>query len=391
MRKFQSAEDVVATLLPESPVYCYHPGTLGAMADTFLTGFPGDVLYAVKCNPKPEVLRQLHASGISHYDTASLTEIALVSECCPGTASYFMNPVKGRRAIRAAYEIYGTRHFVIDHISELDKLDAELPGRAEEVAVMVRMATSGEGAFFNLSEKFGASAKECVDLLAAAAHRGHPVGLCFHVGSQCVRPADYVQAIAAAAEVAAASGTHVRWLDVGGGFPSQYQGAPVPEAATYFEAIKAGLARASLPQDCGILCEPGRALVAGCMSLVVQIQLRKDDRLYINDGVYGSLIAAAIGVDFPVRAVGHPGRRTGRPKAFSVYGPTCDNLDSFKHKIVLPSDVGEGDWLEFGQAGAYSSALRTEFNGFRPETFVEVASPFDRSSVISPAAHAAAQ
>ena len=391
MRQFETAEDVVGTLSPETPVYCFRPDVLRKNAREFLTGFPGEILYAVKCNPHPAILRQLHQAGVQHFDTASLPEIALVSEHCPGAESYFMHPVKGRRAIRAAFGVYGTRHFVIDHLSELNKIEEEIPGRLEDVVIMVRMATSGESAFFNLSEKFGATPEECVELLQVSERRGHPVGLCFHVGSQCTRAEGYSKAIVAAGEIVSRSGTAVRWFDVGGGFPRQYQGPKVPETSVFFDAIKEGLNAVSLPGNCAILCEPGRALAGDCMSLIVQVQLRKDDKLYINDGVYGSLITAAIGVELPVRRVGQSEMLAPEPMAFSVYGPTCDNLDSFKHRIALPSDVREGDWLEFGCAGAYASALRTDFNGFRPETFVEVKAPFDLSTVAAPFSEAAAQ
>ena len=123
----------------------------------------------------------------------------------------------------------------------------------------------------------------------------------------------------------------------------------------------------------GLAGEPGRALVAHSISVVTQVQLRKDDQLYINDGVYGSLSEMVdAGLRLPARAHRLNGPLTGAPKDFILNGPTCDSLDVLPSTFSLPSDIDEGDWIEIDRVGAYSNALATRFNGFTPETLVVV-------------------
>jgi ornithine decarboxylase len=135
----------------------------------------------------------------------------------------------------------------------------------------------------------------------------------------------------------------------------------------------------ALPTDCRLLCEPGRALVAGAMSLITQIHLRKDQRLYINDGIYGSLFAATIGIDYPARLLRPGGNVAPETLDFQIFGPTCDSLDVLPRPFALPADARSGDWIEFGMLGAYSNALTTGFNGFLPETFVTVSDGYPGS------------
>ena len=116
-------------------------------------------------------------------------------------------------------------------------------------------------------------------------------------------------------------------------------------------------------------------VATGC-SLLVQVQLRKGDDLYINDGVYQSLSETLVAnIQLPARAV-NPGRTFSRESGqFRILGPTCDCVDILPHPFELPVDIEEGDWIEIGQVGAYSNAASTRFNGFFAETFVEVDAP----------------
>ena len=121
------------------------------------------------------------------------------------------------------------------------------------------------------------------------------------------------------------------------------------------------------------MCEPGRALVANGCSVVVQVHLRKDNRLYINDGISGSFSEAhTAGFQFPVRMHRLHGETSKEMQEFTVFGPTCDSLDVLPYSFTLPNDIKEGDWIEVSQLGAYSNACATRFNGFFPETFVEI-------------------
>jgi ornithine decarboxylase len=132
------------------------------------------------------------------------------------------------------------------------------------------------------------------------------------------------------------------------------------------------------------MCEPGRAMVADGMSLVTQVLLRKEDQVYINDGIYGSLSEMVTArVQMPVRAIRLKGGMSGTSMDFTIAGPTCDSLDVLPFTFHLPDDIDEGDWIEIGMVGAYGNALRTNFNGFYPDTFIEVARTAD--AMMSPA------
>ncbi|MBT5434602.1 MAG: type III PLP-dependent enzyme, partial [Rhodospirillaceae bacterium] len=119
---FDSVDAVIAAMEPSYPIYCIQPDVLRETARRFLDTFPGRVLYAIKCNPHPRIAEILYEAGIRHFDTASLPEIAQVREQFRDAGAYFMHPVKARAAIKAAYEVYGIRHFVIDSHAELAKV-----------------------------------------------------------------------------------------------------------------------------------------------------------------------------------------------------------------------------------------------------------------------------
>jgi ornithine decarboxylase len=137
--------------------------------------------------------------------------------------------------------------------------------------------------------------------------------------------------------------------------------------------IEAGFEALGLP-GARLWAEPGRALVAGGASVVLQVQARRGDALYVNDGVYGSLAdAGALGFRYPVRCLRPAGEApSGVLRGFSFFGPTCDSADVMRGPFWLPEDIGEGDWIEVGQIGAYGACLRTGFNGFDRAKVVEV-------------------
>jgi ornithine decarboxylase len=150
----------------------------------------------------------------------------------------------------------------------------------------------------------------------------------------------------------------------------------VPPYHWYFDSIKEALA--TLPKQVPVICEPGRALIAEGMSLITQVVLRKGDSLYLNDGVYGSfdeLTLPGWNADYfhRVLTLDAKGKVSEKPmghKAFRVYGPTCDSLDVLPRPLTLPDDIGAGDFIIFESVGAYSVAVRTNFNGFFPDTWV---------------------
>lgn len=371
-RTFRSVLEVAETLKPSYPVFCLRPHILERNAKRFMSLFPGTVLYAVKCNPHPLILRALYNAGLRHFDTASLPEIALVSESFPDAHAYFMHPVKGRAVIRSAYTVYGVRHFVIDHADELEKVLQETD--REGLVMVVRLKTPpSKETLYHLAGKFGAEPDEAVELAKAAKAKGCKVGFCFHVGSQCLDPGAYRTALEMVGDVIQRSGVEPEVVDVGGGFPTRYAETDPPPLDDYIDQIRAGLKAIRLPADVDIWCEPGRALVASACSLLTQVQLRKGERLYINDGIYGSLSETVqAGIHLPARLVRLQGVVANEVEGFVLNGPTCDSLDVLPGHYELPADAREGDWVEIDQIGAYSNAVATNFNGFHPETFVSV-------------------
>lgn len=372
-----SVMQAVALHRPEEPMHCIRPGVLADTARRFVDGFTqatgGDVLYAVKCNPEPAVLRALWEGGVRHFDVASLGEVRLVRQMFPAAVLHYMHPVKGRQAIRAAYEQFGVRDFVLDSMEELKKLLEETDD-AGDLGLVVRLALPKGNAVYDLSGKFGAAPEDAVKLLRAVRAVAPKVGVSFHVGSQMLDPAAYERAIELAGRVIAESGVVIDVLDVGGGFPVSYPDVTPPPLDDFMAAIARGVGRLDLPAHCRIWCEPGRALVAGGVSLVVQVTKRRGGELFINDGVYGSLSDAGVpGFRFPVRLVRPFAAETGAPVApFAFYGPTCDSADRMNGPFLLPDDVREGDWIEIGQLGAYGACLRTAFNGFDQARLIEV-------------------
>ena len=369
-----SVRAAVLALRPEVPMLCLRPAKARKEAARFVASFPGQVLYAVKCNPDQAVLRALAEGGIRHFDAASITEVRLVRRLFADAEIHFMHPVKARSAIREAYAVHGVRDFVLDDRAELDKIVQETDGAAD-LRLIVRLGLAKGEARLDLSGKFGASAQAAIQLLRDCAAIAR-VGLSFHVGSQCCDPAAWERALAQADMVIRAAGVRLDVLDVGGGFPVAYPDMRPPSLAAFMTAIRRGVARMALPAGCALWCEPGRALVAGCQSLVVQVQGRRDDMLFINDGVYGTLSdAGALAWRYPCRLIKGAGASDAALHPFGFYGPTCDSLDRMSGPFLLPADVAEGDWIEIGQLGAYGACLRTGFNGFDELLRIEVGEP----------------
>ncbi len=369
-----TVDEVVAATRPEEPVHCLRPTTVAQTARGFVEGFPGDVLYAVKCNPDPAVLRALWDGGVRHFDCASLPEIRLVRDMFPEAVIHFMHPIKARGAIREAWERHDVRDFVLDSADELAKIRAEVTatGVPGALGLVVRIALPKGGAKLDLSGKFGAEADEAVALLRAARGCAAMVGVSFHVGSQCLDPLAWREALALTGEIIAAAGVKVDVVDVGGGFPVAYPDQEPPAMGAFFAEIEAGFEVLGVP-GARLWAEPGRALVAAGTSVVVQVQARRGGALYVNDGVYGSLAdAGTLAFRYPVRLIRPDGAAAVETIGFSLFGPTCDSADVMRGPFVLPADVAEGDWIEIGQLGAYGACLRTAFNGFDRARIVEV-------------------
>jgi ornithine decarboxylase len=182
-------------------------------------------------------------------------------------------------------------------------------------------------------------------------------------------------------------------IDVGGGFPASYPDIDPPPLGAFIAEIEAGVERIGAA-NVHLLAEPGRALVVGGSSVVVRVQQRRGDSLYINDGVYGSLAdAGTLGFRYPVRLIRPDGPAPSHETVgFSLFGPTCDSADWMRGPFLLPTDVAEGDWIEIGQLGSYGACLRTAFNGFDRAGLAEVGDPplLVKPRMLSPAMRQAA-
>jgi ornithine decarboxylase len=377
---FPSIENQIGELKPSIPVYFIRPNSIKRAAKFFLENFKNpklasDVLYSVKSNPDVDVLRHLFDSGVKHYDVASTAEVKLINELFGDSVKmYFMHPIKSREAIFDAYFNHGIRDFSLDSTDELKKI-LEITNNAKDLGLHVRLAIPNSHAAIDLSGKFGILPSESISLLRKVRSVAKRLGICFHVGSQCMEPTEYRNAIGITKEVIEQAKIKLDVLDIGGGFPSSYPGMTPANLSAYFDEIFDSISQLHLDKNCRIWCEPGRALVAESGSLLVRVEARKKNMLYLNDGTYGGLFDAGFpGFIYPTKAIRIKGKNklASNNIPFGFYGPTCDSLDSMKGPFYLPDNIAEGDYIEIGQLGAYSRSIRTDFNGFNKHLQIEV-------------------
>ncbi len=335
----------IANGSPVQPVTLVRPHAAARAARFFVERFPGRSMYAVKANPSPDLLQILWDNGITHYDVASIAEVRLVARTLPGATLCFMHPVKAEEAIREAYQTHGVRTFSLDSIEELEKI-MRATGDATDLTLCVRLRVSSDLSKLSLASKFGAMPGETRALLFAARQAADALGICFHVGSQAMSPEAYVNAMERVREAIVEAAVTVDVVDVGGGFPSVYPGMEPPSLEHYFETIHRCFESLPISYSAELWAEPGRALCAEYSSLIVRVEKRRGDELYINDGAYGALFDAAhIGWRFPVRLLREPESNT-RDMPFSFYGPTCDDLDH-----MAGSDAHRVQRLRLGRDG----------------------------------------
>ena len=363
MHKHHSALGVAASLRPVQPVTLVRPHAAKRAARFFSEKFPGRSLYAVKANPSPELLLTLWDGGITHYDVASIAEVRLVVRTLPEATLCFMHPVKAEEAIAEAYFTHGVRTFSLDSQEELDKIVRATQG-ATDLTLCVRLRVSSDHSKLSLASKFGVDLADAAPLLMATRQVADALGICFHVGSQAMSPAAYAEALTRVRAAIVSAAVTVDVIDVGGGFPSVYPDMEPVALEQYFHVIHEGFESLPVSYSAELWAEPGRALCAEYASLLVRVERRRGDELYINDGAYGALFDAAhIGWRFPVTLLREP-ESNAKKIGFSFYGPTCDDMDRMAGPFDLPADVRAGDYIEIGMLGAYGSAMRTAFNGF---------------------------
>ncbi len=362
---YPTPAEVLRDVLVDRPVLGFRPHAANRAAKWFVDHFPGETLYAVKANDSPAVLNTLVDAGIRHFDVASLSELRTMSKF-PGAIMHVMHPVKPRRFIAEAYHEFGVRTFALDSEAELEKIVAAT-GNATDLTLVVRVACPSTYSEISLEGKFGAPWSEAPDLIRRARQQSELLGISFHVGSQTMCPTGYGQALRNVSQQIVRAATLVDIIDVGGGFPARYPGMEPPSLETYVDEIHAAFDRMAVGYTCQLWCEPGRALAAEAESVIVKVDARRKDTLYINDGAFGTLYDAAhCKWVFPTRAFSAAGEPVNcrAVKTFDFYGPTCDSADYLPGPFLLPERIGEGDYIEVGNIGAYGRVMASHFNGY---------------------------
>jgi len=372
VQKFKSVDELVSQLKPEKPIYCIRKKSIQLASTYFRNKFPGKILYAVKTNPHPEVLKTIVESGIENFDVASIQEIKDIRAIDPNAKCSYMHTVKSRESIRDAYFNHNIKTFSLDTKDELIKI-IESTNHASDLELFIRIAVSNEHAEIDLSKKFGALTSETFGLLRLTKQYAKKIGLSFHVGSQCMHPISYVKGISEVGNIIKKTKIIPDYINIGGGFPAIYPDLVPQSLDNYFEEIKKGLENLKLEKLPELICEPGRAIVAESGSTIVRINLRKKQKLYINDGTYGTLFDAGTpNIVYPSRIIKSGKIISKKLTAFDFYGPTCDSMDYMKGPFLLPNNIKENDYIELGQLGAYGLTFRTQFNGFYSNEIYEV-------------------
>jgi ornithine decarboxylase len=375
--RFATVAALVSRESPDTPVHLLRPHRLAEAARAFVAGFPGDVLFAVKCNAHPLVLETLRAEGVRHFDVASPMEIRRVRETVPDGVMFYHHPAKTPGQIALARDL-GVRHYAVDCVAELEKVAAHA---GTNVVPMVRLAIpKGSGAVYDLSTKFGAPPDAFVATLRRAQALGMEAGVTFHVGSQCLDPEAFRLGIRLACSLLEGAGVNVRLMDIGGGFPAYYRLTQAPPLADFFRVIDEARAEWAAPRGIRLLCEPGRALAAEGGSLLARVILRKAEAVYLNDGIFGGLTEVYWGKDelsLPFRVIAPEGTlRAGPPVTVTAYGPTCDGNDRLPYPLAIPADTTDGDYIEFNLIGAYGREMAARYNGMASEAVAVVDADF---------------
>jgi ornithine decarboxylase len=373
---YANTSALIAHEEPDFPAFLFSRKELKRSVKVFRKGFGGLLTYAVKCNPSPHILKQLHEEGIKAFDVASNTEMELVRDHCPGAVMHYNNPIKNKREIQRAYEEFGIRSFTIDHPQQLDQLQAIVtPSRDIEVTTRFKAGKAAKS--YDFGVKFGVMEQGAVEIVQMVDQMGFTPSLCFHVGSQCEDAYAYERHIAAASRIAREAGIELKRLNVGGGYPAPYPTSEAPPMDYYFETIDTAVKDNFGNNAPELIIEPGRALVTSSTSLLLRVKHQRGGvSVYLNDGAYGALMEVKFMHFTPPTRVWRGAREhhgDGNVGDFTIWGPTCDSYDVLPQVFHLPTDIDEDDWIEFGLMGAYTQASLTPFNGFdrRDQYWVE--------------------
>ncbi|MFD1941944.1 type III PLP-dependent enzyme [Paradevosia shaoguanensis] len=364
---YPNTSALIAAEAPDFPSFLFSERELIKAKKVFKKGFDGLLTYAVKCNPSPHIIQILHREGLKAFDVASNTEMELIRDYAPGAVMHYNNPIKNRREIERAYEEFGIRSFTIDHPSQLDQL-AAIVSPSKDVEVTTRFKAGKALKSYDFGTKFGVMEQGAIEIVQMVEQMGYTPSLCFHVGSQCEDAYAYERHIAAAANIARESGIELKRLNIGGGYPAPYPTSEAPPMDYYFETIDQAVKDNFSGSKPELIIEPGRAMVTSSTSLLLRVKHQRGGiSVYLNDGAYGALMEVKFMHFTPAVRVWRGARvhdNDGQFEGFTVWGPTCDSYDVLPQTFMLPSDIDEDDWVEFGLMGAYTQASLTPFNGF---------------------------
>jgi ornithine decarboxylase len=315
--------------------------------------------YAVKANPDRRVLKTLMQEGCS-FEIASIAELDMLLAIGANVAEvFYSNPMKSRQSIAYA-AAKGVGWFVVDSVDELRRVH-EIKSDAR---MYLRVATPNIGSDWPLSGKFGAGASETREIIATAAKLGADLaGVTFHVGSQCRNPENWRVGIEKARTLFDAmtkAGLKPRMLDIGGGFPVRHV-KPIPSIEVIGEVVNEALK--AFPEEVRVVAEPGRYMVSDAAYFVCRVlgtATRGGKRwMHWDAGLFGGVIETTEGLKYRIRT-----ERSGPDIPWHVAGPTCDSVDVILRDEPMPSDLQEGDFIYLRNAGAYTTAYASEFNGF---------------------------
>jgi ornithine decarboxylase len=315
--------------------------------------------YAAKANPDPRVLRTLIEEGAG-FEIASIAELdLLLSMGVPAAEIYYSNPMKSRAYLEYA-AAKGVEWYVLDSIEELHKIVSI----KSDAKLYLRIDTPNIGSDWPLAGKFGTHLADIKEIIDEAAHIGADLaGVTFHVGSQCRNPQNWRVGIERAKNVFAdmrQAGLRPRLLNIGGGYPVRHV-KPIPSIEVIAEVVNAAIA--DLPADIRVMAEPGRYLVSDSACFVCRVvgtATRNGKRwMYWDAGIFGGIIEVSEGLRYEILT-----NRQGNKIPWSIAGPTCDSVDVLMHDEPLPDDIQEGDFIFIPNAGAYTTAYASNFNGF---------------------------
>ncbi|MEK7842745.1 MAG: type III PLP-dependent enzyme [Pseudomonadota bacterium] len=315
--------------------------------------------YAVKANPDPRVLKTLIEEGTG-FEIASIAELdLLLSLGVPAAEIYYSNPMKSRAYLEYA-TAKGVEWYVLDSVEELRKIVSVKP----DAKMYMRIDTPNIGSDWPLAGKFGTHAAEIKEIILEAVKlKADLAGVTFHVGSQCRNPQNWQEGITRAKRVFADmrhAGLNPRLLNIGGGYPVRHV-KPIPSIEVIGEVVNAAIA--DLSADIHVMAEPGRYLVSDAAYFVCRVvgtATRNGKRwMYWDAGMFGGVIEVTEGLRYEILT-----DRKGQDISWCVAGPTCDSVDILMRDEMLPEDIQEGDFIYIPNAGAYTTAYASNFNGF---------------------------